>query len=179
MRERQEAGERREVDERQEQGHLWSPWRMEYLQASKEESEDAGCVLCRIRDGEDEERVLARTHLSYVVLNKFPYNPGHVMVVPNRHVGDLEAVPDEDLLDAQLLIRRSVAALREEMAPHGFNVGANIGRIAGAGVPDHLHWHVVPRWSGDTNFMPVVGQTRVMPELLEETAKRLAPRFSP
>jgi ATP adenylyltransferase len=150
---------------------------MEYLRANKDEPEDAGCVLCRIRDGEEPQRVLARSDAGFVVLNKYPYNPGHVMVVPNRHVGDLEAVADEELLELQRLIRRSVSALREEMQPHGFNIGANVGRIAGAGVPDHLHWHVVPRWSGDTNFMPVRGQTRVMPELHEETARRLAPRF--
>ena len=156
---------------------LWAPWRMEYIQANKGEPEDAPCILCRIRDGEEDERVLARSDLGYVVLNKYPFNPGHVMVVPDRHVGDPEALTDEELLDLQRLIRRSVAALREEMAPHGFNIGANIGRIAGAGVPDHLHWHVVPRWSGDTNFMPVVGQTRVIPELLEETAGKLTPLF--
>jgi ATP adenylyltransferase len=151
---------------------------MEYIQSNKDEDEDAGCVLCRIRDGEESERVLARTQLGYVVLNKYPYNPGHVMVVPNRHIGDLEGFDDEESLELHRLLRRSVKALREEMEPHGFNIGANIGRIAGAGLPDHLHWHVVPRWSGDTNFMPVIGQTRVMPELLAETARRLAPRFS-
>lgn len=151
---------------------------MEYIQANKDEPDDAGCVLCRIRDGEESERVLARSGLGYVVLNRYPYNPGHLMVVPNHHVGDLEEVGDEESLDLQRLLRRAVKALREEMAPHGFNIGLNLGRIAGAGLPDHLHWHVVPRWSGDTNFMPIVGQTRVMPELLAETAKRLAPRFA-
>jgi ATP adenylyltransferase len=151
---------------------------MEYIQANKGGDEDPGCVLCRIRDGEESERVLARSELGYVVLNKYPYNPGHVMVVPNRHLGDLEGFDDGESLELQRLLRRAVKALREEMEPHGFNIGLNIGRIAGAGLPDHLHWHVVPRWSGDTNFMPVVGQTRVMPELLAETAKRLAPRFA-
>jgi ATP adenylyltransferase len=153
---------------------------MEYIQANKDEAEDedAGCVLCRIRDGEESERVLARSELGYVVLNKFPYNPGHVMVVPNRHVGDLEGFDDEESLELQRLLRRAVKALREEMEPHGFNIGLNIGRVAGAGLPDHLHWHVVPRWSGDTNFMPVTGQTRVMPELLAEPARRLAARFA-
>lgn len=151
---------------------------MEYIQANKDEDDDAGCVLCRIRDGDESERVLARSELGYVVLNKYPYNPGHVMVVPNRHLGDLEGFDDGESLELQRLLRRAVKALREEMEPHGFNIGLNIGRIAGAGLPDHLHWHVVPRWSGDTNFMPVVGQTRVMPELLAETAKRLAPRFA-
>jgi ATP adenylyltransferase len=150
---------------------------MEYIQANKDEPEDAGCVLCRIRDGEEAERVLARSDLGFVVLNKFPYNPGHVMVVPNRHVADVADLDDEEHLELQRLVCRSVVALREEMDPHGFNVGLNLGRIAGAGLPDHVHWHVVPRWSGDTNFMPVVGQTRVMPELLAETARRLAPRF--
>jgi ATP adenylyltransferase len=151
---------------------------MEYIQANKDEDEDSGCVLCRIRDGEESERVLARSELGYVVLNKYPYNPGHVMVVPNRHIGDLEGFDDEETLELQRLLQRAVKALREEMQPHGFNIGLNVGRIAGAGLPDHLHWHVVPRWSGDTNFMPVVGQTRVMPELLAETAKRLTPRFA-
>jgi ATP adenylyltransferase len=151
---------------------------MEYIRANKDEPEDAECVLCRIRDGEESERVLARSDLGYVVLNRYPYNPGHLMVVPNRHVGDLEGFDDEESLDLQRLLRRAVKALREEMAPHGFNIGLNLGRIAGAGLPDHLHWHAVPRWSGDTNFMPIVGQTRVMPELLAETARRLAPRFA-
>ena len=158
--------------------HLWSPWRMEYIQANKDEGDDAGCVLCRIRDGEESERVLARSELGYVVLNRYPYNPGHVMVVPDRHVAELEAFDDDEGLELHRLLRRAVKALREEMQPHGFNIGVNVGRVAGAGVPDHLHWHVVPRWSGDTNFMPAIGQTRVMPELLAETAKRLAPRFA-
>jgi ATP adenylyltransferase len=151
---------------------------MEYIEANKDEGDDAGCVLCRIRDGEESERVLARSKLGYVVLNRYPYNPGHVMVVPDRHVGELDAFDDHEGLELQRLLRRTVKALREEMQPHGFNIGVNMGRVAGAGVPDHLHWHVVPRWSGDTNFMPAIGQTRVMPELLAETAKRLAPRFA-
>ena len=150
---------------------------MEYIQANKDESDGAGCVLCRLRDGEDSERVLTRTELAVVVLNKYPYNPGHLMVIPSRHVGDLEELTDDESLELQRLLQRSVRALREESEPHGFNLGMNLGRIAGAGIPDHLHWHVVPRWSGDTNFMPVVGQTRVLPELVEETARRLAPRF--
>jgi ATP adenylyltransferase len=157
---------------------LWSPWRMEYIQANKDESDDAGCILCRLRDGEDSERVLARTELAFVVLNKFPYNPGHLMVIPSRHVGDIEELTDDESLELQRLLQRSVRALREESEPHGFNLGMNLGRIAGAGIPDHLHWHVVPRWSGDTNFMPVVGGTRVLPELVEETARRLVPHFA-
>jgi ATP adenylyltransferase len=151
---------------------------MEYIQAAKDESEDAACVLCRIRDGEEGERVLTRSDLGYVVLNRFPYTPGHLVVVPNRHVGDLEALDDEESLDLQRLLRRSVAALRHEYGPQGFNIGMNLGRVAGAGIPDHLHWHVVPRWGGDTSFMPVIGETMVLPELVDESARRLAPRFS-
>ncbi len=152
---------------------------MEYIQANKVEPEDAECIFCRIQRGEEAERVLAREDLAYVVLNRYPYSPGHVLVIPSRHVGDLEAVGDDEILALQRLLQRSVKALREEYAPHGFNIGMNLGRVAGAGVPDHLHWHVVPRWSADTSFMPVVGQTLVLPELVEESAKRLAPRFSP
>lgn len=151
---------------------------MEYILANKVEPEDAECIFCRIQRGEEAERVLAREDLAYVVLNRYPYSPGHVLVIPSRHVGDLEAVGDDEILALQRLLQRSVKALREEYAPHGFNIGLNLGRVAGAGVPDHLHWHVVPRWSADTSFMPVVGQTLVLPELVEESAKRLAPRFS-
>lgn len=156
---------------------LWTPWRMEYIQATKDEPPDAPCIFCRIGDGEESGRVLAREDLAYVVLNKYPYSPGHVLVIPSRHVGDLGDVVEDENLALQRLLQRSVKALREEFAPHGFNIGMNLGRVAGAGVPDHLHWHVVPRWSADTSFMPVVGQTLVLPELVEETAKRLAPRF--
>lgn len=150
---------------------------MEYIQANKVEPEDAECIFCRIQRG-DESDVLTRSGLGFVVLNRYPYSPGHILVIPNRHVGDLEDLDDEESLDLQRLMRRSVKALREEYAPHGFNIGMNLGRVAGAGVPDHLHWHVVPRWSADTSFMPVVGQTIVLPELVAESAKRLAPRFS-
>jgi ATP adenylyltransferase len=150
---------------------------MEYIQTTKDESADAPCIFCRIRDGEESERVLAREELAYVVLNKYPYSPGHVLVIPTRHVGDLEDLGDDETLGLQRLLQRSVRALNEEYAPHGFNIGMNLGRVAGAGVPDHLHWHVVPRWSADTSFMPVVGQTLVLPETVEETARRLEPRF--
>jgi ATP adenylyltransferase len=111
------------------------------------------------------------------VLNKFPYGPGHLLVVPSRHVGELESLTDDESPALQRLVQRSVAALKQDYSPHGFKICMNLGRIAGAGMPDHLHWHVVPRWSGDTNFMPVVGETRVMPELLAETARRLAARY--
>ena len=151
---------------------------MEYIQANKDEPEGSECIFCRIQRGEESERVLTRTDLGFAVLNKFPYSPGHILVIPNRHVGELEDLDDEESLELQRLMKRSVKALREEYAPHGFNIGMNLGRVAGAGVPDHLHWHVVPRWSADTSFMPVVGQTIVLPELVAETARRLAPRFA-
>ena len=150
---------------------------MEYIQSNKDEPEDRECIFCRIQRGEESERVLTRSELGFVVLNKFPYSPGHILVIPNRHVGDLEDLVVEESLELQRLMQRSVKALREEYAPHGFNIGMNLGRVAGAGVPDHLHWHVVPRWSADTSFMPVVGETIVLPELVAETATRLTPRF--
>ena len=156
---------------------LWSPWRMEYIEAAKA-AEPEGCVFCDLlRDDGEPARVLARDGFAFVTLAKYPYNPGHLLVLPIRHTGDLEDLSGEETAALSMLLRRSVAALREAMAPHGFNLGMNLGRISGAGIPDHLHWHVVPRWSGDTNFMPVVGQTRVLPQLLEETYERLRPRF--
>ncbi|TMK30475.1 MAG: HIT domain-containing protein [Actinobacteria bacterium] len=156
---------------------LWSPWRMEYIEAAKGEPD--GCIFCDLpAKGDDAATlILARGERAFVLMNSFPYNPGHLMVAPFRHAGDFEELHDDELADIDALLKRSLRALREEMEPQGFNIGMNLGRVAGAGIPDHVHWHVVPRWNGDTNFMPVVGQTRVLPELLEETYRKLAPRF--
>jgi ATP adenylyltransferase len=157
--------------------HLWSPWRMQYIETARDELEEDGCVFCVVPEREP-ERVLARGDLAYVVLNKFPYNPGHMLIVPFRHTGDLEDLTPQENGELQTMLQRSVRALREESGPDGFNVGMNLGSMSGAGIPDHLHWHVVPRWNGDTNFMPVVGEVRVLPELLAETARKLSPRFA-
>ena len=158
---------------------IWSPWRMEYILAAKEQGDDSGCIFDDLPAEDDDERtrILRRGRLAFVIMNSFPYNPGHVMVAPYRHVGDFRALEADALAEIDALIGRSITALEDEMQPHGFNLGMNLGRVAGAGIPDHVHWHVVPRWNGDTNFMPVVGQTRVLPELLEETYRRLRPRF--
>lgn len=158
---------------------LWSPWRMEYIESAKDGVPE-GCVFCALLEdrGEQPERILHRGELGWVTLAKYPYNPGHLLVLPVRHTGELEDLTAEESAEIASLLQRSVRALREESEPHGFNIGLNLGRIAGAGLPDHLHWHIVPRWSGDTNFMPVVGQTRVLPELLEETFRKLHPRFA-
>ena len=151
---------------------------MQYIETARDELDAEGsCVFCAVPEREP-ERVLARSELGYVVLNKFPYNPGHVLIVPFRHAGDVEDLTAEESADLQALLQRSVRALRTASEPHGFNIGMNLGATSGAGIPDHLHWHVVPRWTGDTNFMPVVGEVRVLPELLADTARRLAPRFA-
>ena len=158
--------------------HLWSPWRMQYIESAKEPV-GGGCVFCEIVRGEPagEERILTRSERAFVTLAKFPYNPGHLLVLPIRHVGELEDLHDDETAELGSLLQASVRALRAESDPQGFNIGLNLGRVSGAGIPEHLHWHVVPRWSGDTNFMSVVGDTRVLPELLVETYARLKPRF--
>jgi ATP adenylyltransferase len=152
---------------------------MAYIQANKDAPEDdRGCVFCALLAGElDQTPPLRVEEHAFVSLAKYPYNPGHLIVLPTRHTGELEDLtPDENAAVAALL-QRSVRALRTISDPHGFNVGLNLGRVAGAGIPEHLHWHVVPRWGGDTNFMPVVGETRVLPELLAETHAKLVPAF--
>ena len=158
---------------------IWSPWRMAYIQAAKEQGEDGGCIFCDLPAEGDDVRtmILARGELAFVIVNSFPYNPGHLMVAPFRHVGSFTSLEAAELADVDALVARSTRALEQEMEPHGYNLGMNLGRVAGAGIPDHVHWHLVPRWNGDTNFMPVVGQTRVLPELLEETYARLRPRY--
>ena len=158
---------------------IWSPWRMAYIQAAKEQGDDGGCIFCDLPAEGDDVRtmILARGELAFVIVNSFPYNPGHLMVAPFRHVGRFTSLEVAELANVDALVARSIRALEQEMEPHGYNLGMNLGRVAGAGIPDHVHWHLVPRWNGDTNFMPVVGQTRVLPELLEETYARLRPRF--
>ncbi len=150
---------------------LWAPWRMAYVKkAARREYE--GCIFCEALKKSDEEALIVyRGRLSYIIMNTYPYNPGHLMVVPNRHVASLEDLGREELLELMLLVNASLKGLREAVSPHGFNIGVNLGQVAGAGIEDHVHIHIVPRWSGDTNFMPVIGNTKVIPQALQETYK--------
>jgi ATP adenylyltransferase len=152
---------------------LWAPWRMEYIDSAREG--EGGCIFCDLpAEGDDEKNyILTRGEKAFVMLNKFPYNSGHLMIAPFRHVGEVEELEDDEALDLHRLLLESLKALKEAMNPDGFNIGMNLGLVAGAGIPDHVHWHVVPRWSGDTNFMPVVGETKVIPRLLDESWREL------
>ena len=150
---------------------LWAPWRLEYI---KQADEQPGCVFCDAAAGDDKERlVVHRGELAFVLLNKFPYSSGHLMVAPYRHVGELAGLTDEEALEVHRLAVEGVTALGEVYGPEGHNLGWNLGRVAGAGVIDHIHLHVVPRWAGDTNFMPVLADVKVLPEYLLETRRRL------
>lgn len=154
---------------------LWSPWRLAYVTGF---SQPDGCIFCRALEGHGQESlVVFRGAACFVILNLYPYNNGHLMVVPNRHVGTLAGATPGELAELIELTRRAEIALGEAYRPHGFNMGINLGQPAGAGVVDHFHMHVVPRWHGDTNFMPVVGNVRVLPEELGQTAAKLRPIF--
>ena len=155
---------------------LYSPWRLKYVTSAAQPV--AGCVFCdALAKGDGEPLIVARESLAYVILNLYPYNSGHLMVVPNRHVGSLAELRHDELLDVMRLMQRAEIALNEVYRPHGLNVGVNLGKAAGAGVADHLHVHLVPRWAGDTNFMSVVGDVRVLPEEVPMSAVRLKPVF--
>jgi ATP adenylyltransferase len=140
---------------------LWAPWRIEYIKAPKRDQ----CVFC----DPDPTHVLERGDRCFTILNTYPYAPGHVMVAPFRHVGKLDELTKEEMLELLQMANRTVAAQTTAMTPDGFNVGLNLGKVAGAGIADHLHLHVVPRWDGDTNFMPVIGDTRVIAQALDAT----------
>ena len=160
---------------------LWTPWRYQYISgAAGEKPSDDDCVLCRLaRDEESDERnfVLHRAARNYVVLNLYPYTSGHLMIAPYRHEADLDALDKETTDELMDLAKRAQAALRAAYSPEGFNLGMNLGRVAGAGVAGHVHLHALPRWAGDANFMSVVGETRVLPEDLPTTYKRLRELF--
>jgi len=151
--------------------HIWAPWRIEYIRMEKPK----GCILCQKPEEKDDESnfILYRGEKNFVMLNRFPYNPGHLMVVPYRHTPSLEELADEEMWEHFDIVRRSTRALRRVFNPAGFNIGINIGETAGAGISEHVHTHIVPRWEGDTNFMPVMSTIRVIPEALVSTYEHL------
>jgi ATP adenylyltransferase len=150
---------------------LWAPWRLEYVASADED----GCVFCRALESDDEASlVVRRGERAFVLLNKFPYASGHLMVAPMRHVGDFGELEPEEAAQIHRLAAQGIAALKDTYRPDGFNLGWNLGRVAGAGVVDHVHLHIVPRWSGDTNFMPVLADVKVLPEHLAVSRTRLA-----
>ena len=154
---------------------LWTPWRMKYIVGGERRE---GCVFCRIQGMSDREAlILYRGRTAYVVLNKYPYNTGHAMVVPYRHVASPEDLTSDEMYEIGVLVRATMKAIRREYRPHAFNIGANVGEPAGAGIAGHFHVHIVPRWCGDTNYTLILARTKVLPESLERTWERLRPRM--
>ncbi len=154
---------------------IWAPWRIQYIRQEK----PAGCILCE-KPGEDNDAsnyILYRGKENFVILNSYPYNPGHLMVAPYRHVASLEELTEEERGEHFEIVSQAIRVLKQEFSPGGFNIGANIGGVAGAGIVGHFHTHIVPRWQGDTNFMPVLSEVRVIPEALAETYERLKAAF--
>jgi ATP adenylyltransferase len=148
---------------------LWAPWRLAYIARDAPPQDGDECFICRgLAESDDRKNlVVLRTDLSAVLLNRFPYNNGHLLIAPKAHKGRLDELTADETLDLQQALTRMVQLLERAMRPEGFNVGLNLGKVAGAGLPGHLHWHVVPRWNGDTNFMPVLGDVRVIAQSLE------------
>ncbi|OIB57570.1 HIT family protein [Natrialba sp. SSL1] len=159
---------------------VFAPWRIEWIKRDKETPDVDGCVFCAFPEQDDdrENRIVARSEHAFVLLNNYPYNPGHVMVIPHRHTGDYADLTDEELLDHARLKQRTFDALESALQPDGFNAGLNLGEGAGGSIGDHLHTHVVPRWQGDTNFMPVISDTTVIVEALAETYTHLHEAFA-
>ena len=159
---------------------LWAPWRLAYVAAATPQAPGDGCFICRgLAERDDRKNLIAwRRGHSAVVLNRFPYNNGHLLIAPNAHKGTLAELSPDEILETQDSLARMIAVLDGLMHPEGYNVGLNLGRVAGAGLPGHLHWHLVPRWNGDTNFMPVLSEVKVINEHLERTWEKLKARFS-
>ena len=152
--------------------HLWAPWRLKYVAGASGGADS--CIFCASAEPSRDDLVLIRTAACYAILNLYPYNNGHLMIVPHRHIAQLAQAEPDELTELMALTRRAEMVLTEAYAPHGLNVGLNLGRAAGAGVADHLHIHIVPRWNGDTNFMPVLGDTKVISQSLEGLYELLA-----
>ena len=154
---------------------IWAPWRIKYIQMEEPE----GCILCE-KPGQDKDalnHILYRGDKNFIIMNSYPYNPGHLMIVPYRHVPGLDELTDEERHEHFEIVSRSIKVLRQVFNPGGFNIGINMGKVAGAGIVDHFHTHIVPRWQGDTNCMPVIADVRVVPEALAETYEKLKGKF--
>ena len=156
---------------------MWAPWRLEYIKNAEKNSQS--CIFCTkpVENKDKENLIVHKDTYCFVILNKYPYNNGHLMVVPFEHKSDLLQFSDAVLLNVQNVIQKAIAALTNTMEPHGFNIGVNMGRAAGAGIVDHLHYHLVPRWNGDTNYMPVLTDTKVVSEALDHTWEKLNNEF--
>ena len=154
---------------------LWAPWRLAYIEKASTGPGDEGCIFVELPKQADDRKnlILYRGKTAFVMLNAFPYTNGHLMVAPYRHTADLSGLTDEELLEINQLVAKSLDWIKKAYNPEGFNIGVNLGRAAGAGIPDHIHWHIVPRWGGDTNFMTTVGETRVLPQSLDDSWERL------
>ena len=154
---------------------IWAPWRMDYILSDK----SGGCIFCELpkQDKDRENLILYRSSHNFVIMNRYPYNNGHLMVVPYFHTSSLDGLSDDVLLDFMKVTQHSINSLRKAFMPEGFNVGINIGRIAGAGMEEHMHLHMVPRWAGDSSFMTVIGEVRVIPEHIMETYDKLFAAF--
>lgn len=159
---------------------LWSPWRSQYINSIDTDKDGSGCVFCdALADSNDDERyVVARHTECFAILNLYPYNSGHLMIVPNAHESSFEALSDEAYKNVMDALRVWLRVLRDTLRPQGFNIGSNLGRVAGAGIDQHVHMHIVPRWNGDSNFMPVLGDTKVISESMHETCERLRSRYN-
>jgi ATP adenylyltransferase len=155
---------------------LWTPHRMDYIKSDDTSSSlDGSCPFCAIPDlTADESHVVRRDEFAYAVLNLYPYNPGHLLVCPYRHVADYTDLTEDEVKGVALLTQQAMQCMRDVSSPHGFNIGMNQGEVAGAGIAGHLHQHVVPRWGGDANFMPIIGRTKVLPQLLTDTRTLLS-----
>jgi ATP adenylyltransferase len=160
--------------------HLWAPWRLAYITREAPKKPDDDCFICRgLAEADDRKNLIVhRTPFGAVVLNRFPYNNGHLLIAPRAHKGRLDELTPEEVFDLQQTLVRVVAVLERLMKPEGFNIGLNLGKVAGAGLPGHLHWHVVPRWNGDTNFMPVLADVRVIAQSLDALYDLLTPALA-
>ena len=155
--------------------YMWAPWRMEYILSSK----PAGCIFCDKpqQDTDRENLILYRGETCFVIMNYYPYNNGHLLIIPYRHISNLENLTTQEQAEMMSVLTKSNKIIKETMNPDGLNIGMNLGKVAGAGIDDHLHFHIVPRWNGDTNFMPVVGHTKVLAQALYESWDSLIPHF--
>ena len=150
---------------------LWAPWRIEYIESDNNE----GCIFCTKPAGSEDSKnmILERGKNCFSIMNKYPYNNGHIMIAPYRHISDITILTDEENTEIFKYLKRNITAINNIMSPQGYNIGFNLGKTAGAGFDEHLHMHIVPRWNGDTNFMPVIADTKVMPEYIERTYKKI------